>query len=128
VASTVEGVLAQRLVRVLCKHCKEKYRPADDELPDDFPHPHPEVLWKPVGCRECKGTGYAGRRAIFELLRTDPEIGRLCIQRASTAVVRDYALKKGMLSLRMSGFMRVVDGTTTLEEVLRITKRDFAST
>src|SRR4029077_626788 len=57
VASTVEGVLAQRLVRVLCKHCKEQYQPEDDELPEDFPHPHPEFLWKPVGCRECKGTG-----------------------------------------------------------------------
>ena len=127
VASTVEGVLAQRLVRVLCKHCKEQYRPADDELPEDFPVPAPEFLWKPVGCRECKGSGYAGRRAIFELLRTDPEIGRLCIHRASTAEMRDYALQKGMISLRLSGFQRVLDGTTTLEEVMRITKRDIAA-
>ena len=124
VASTVEGVLAQRLIRVLCKHCKEKYQPADDELPDDFPHPAPEHLWKPVGCRECKGTGYAGRKAIFELLRTDSEIGRMCIHRASSSEVREYALKKGMVSLRLSGFQRVLDGTTTLEEVLRITKQD----
>ena len=127
VASTVEGVLAQRLVRVLCKHCKEKYRPDEDELPDDFPIPAPEFLWKPIGCRECKGSGYAGRRAIFELLRTDPEIGRLCINRASTADVRDYALKKGMVSLRLNGFQRVIDGTTTLEEVMRITKRDISA-
>jgi type II secretory ATPase GspE/PulE/Tfp pilus assembly ATPase PilB-like protein len=59
------------------------------------------------------------------LLRTDPEIGRLCIHRASTAEMRDYALQKGMVSLRLSGFERVLDGTTTLEEVLRITKRDL---
>jgi general secretion pathway protein E/type IV pilus assembly protein PilB len=84
-------------------------------------------LWKPVGCRECKGTGYAGRRAIFELLRTDAEIGRMCINRASSADMRDYALKAGMMSLRLSGFQRVCDGTTTLEEVLRITRRDIVT-
>lgn len=126
VASTVEGVLAQRLVRVLCK-CKEKYQPADDELPEDFPQPAPEFLWKQVGCRDCKGTGYAGRRAIFELLRTDPEIGHLCINRASTSALREYALQKGMVSLRLNGFQRVLDGTTTLEEVMRITKRDHTA-
>ena len=70
--------------------------------------------------------GYSGRRAIFELLRTDAEIGRLCVQRASSGEIREYALKKGMKTLRQSGYARVIDGTTTLEEVLRITKGDFA--
>ena len=126
VASTVEGVLAQRLIRVLCKHCKEAYVHDPDEFPTDFPRPLPEKLWKPIGCRECRSTGYAGRRAIFELLRTDHEIGRLCIQRASSAAIRDYALKQGMMTLRMNGYARVLDGTTTLDEVLRITKGDFA--
>lgn len=126
VASTVEGVLAQRLIRVLCKHCKEQYVHDPEEFPDDFPKPHPEKLWRPVGCRECRGTGYAGRRAIFELLRTDHEIGRLCINRASSAEIRDYALKSGMMTLRKNGYGRVLDGTTTLDEVLRITKGDFA--
>ena len=96
------------------------------EFPSDFPRPLPEKLWKPVGCRECRSTGYSGRRAIFELLRTDHEIGRLCIQRASSAEIRDYALKQGMTTLRMNGYARVLDGTTTLDEVLRITKGDFA--
>ncbi len=124
VASTVEGVLAQRLVRVLCKHCKVAYTPAVEEIPDDFPRPVPEHFYKPAGCRECRGTGYAGRRAIFELLRTDPEIGKLCVARASSAAIREYALLNGMLGLRLNGYQRVIDGTTTLEEVLRITKAD----
>ena len=126
VASTVEGVLAQRLVRVLCKHCKQQYHPHRNEIPDDFPRPLPDSLWRPVGCRECRDMGYSGRRAIFELLRTDAEIGRLCVQRASSGEIREYALKKGMKTLRQSGYARVIDGTTTLEEVLRITKGDFA--
>jgi general secretion pathway protein E/type IV pilus assembly protein PilB len=124
VASTVEGVLAQRLVRVLCKHCKESYAPDPEETPDDFPRPLPERFWKPVGCRECRGTGYAGRRAIFELLRTDAQIGHLCVARASSSEVRQYALKMGMVTLRLNGFQRVIDGLTTLEEVMRITKGD----
>lgn len=126
VASTVEGVLAQRLIRVLCKHCKEAYAPDPDEIPEDFPRPIPEKFWKPKGCRECRGTGYSGRRAIFELLRTDPEIGRLCVARASSTEIRDHALKNGMMTLRLNGYQRVIDGTTTLDEVLRITKGDFS--
>jgi general secretion pathway protein E/type IV pilus assembly protein PilB len=126
VASTVEGVLAQRLVRVLCKHCREKYHPEPGSLPLDFPDQNVEFLYRATGCRECRGSGYAGRRAIFELLRTDPEVGRLCVARASAGTIREYALGKGMQTLRQSGFSRVLDGTTGLDEVLRITKRDLS--
>uniref|UniRef100_A0A7C2P0Z9 Type II/IV secretion system protein n=1 Tax=Schlesneria paludicola TaxID=360056 RepID=A0A7C2P0Z9_9PLAN len=124
VASTVEGVLAQRLVRVLCKHCKEKYHPEPGTLPPDFPDQNPAFLYRAVGCRECRGSGYAGRKAIFELLRMDPEIGRMCVARASSGDIREYALKQGMMTLRQSGFMRVQEGLTCLDEVMRITKRD----
>jgi general secretion pathway protein E/type IV pilus assembly protein PilB len=126
VASTVEGVLAQRLVRVLCKHCREKYHPEPGSLPLDFPDQTVEFLYRARGCRDCRGSGYAGRRAVFELLRTDPEVGRLCVARASAGAIREYALGKGMLTLRQSGFSRVLDGTTSLDEVLRITKRDLS--
>jgi general secretion pathway protein E/type IV pilus assembly protein PilB len=124
VASTVEGVLAQRLVRVLCPVCKEAYRPDPDELPQDFPEPGVDRLYRPRGCRECKDSGFAGRKAIFELLRTDHEIGRLCVARASAAEIRSYALAHGMTTLRQSGYRRVLDGTTSLDEVVRITRRD----
>jgi type II secretion system protein E len=124
VASTVEGVLAQRLVRVLCKRCKEKYHPEPGTLPPDFPNQNPEFLYRAVGCRECRETGYSGRKAIFELLRMDAEVGRMCVARASSGDIRDYALKQGMMTLRQSGFTRVLDGMTCLDEVMRITKRD----
>jgi general secretion pathway protein E/type IV pilus assembly protein PilB len=124
VASTVEGVLAQRLVRVLCPRCKEPYRPERDEIPDDFPQPDIDVLYRPRGCRDCKNAGFAGRKAIFELLRTDHEVGRLCVARASAAEIRAYALQHNMLTLRQSGYQRVIDGMTTLDEVVRTTRQD----
>lgn len=123
-ASTVEGVLAQRLVRVLCPHCKAKYRPAPGELPEDFPRPLPEFLWKPVGCRECRDTGYSGRKGIFELLRTDTGIRDLCIRRASAGEIREHGLKNGMITLRQDGWNKVLAGVTSVEDVLRITRGD----
>jgi len=126
VASTVEGVLAQRLVRVLCKHCKVEYRPDPADLPSDFPQPYPERLWKAGGCRHCRDSGYAGRRGVFELLRTDDGVRQLCIERASSAAIRDHALQRGLTTLRQDGYRKVLDGTTSVEEVLRITKGDFS--
>ncbi|MDX1969541.1 MAG: hypothetical protein SFV23_20370 [Planctomycetaceae bacterium] len=111
---------------MLCKKCKQKYVPEAGSLPSDFPDQQPEFLYRPVGCRECRETGYAGRQAIFELLRTDPVIGKLCVNRASSGEIREYALSKGMLTLRQSGFSRVQEGMTSLEEVLRITKMDVS--
>ncbi|MDB4731387.1 ATPase, T2SS/T4P/T4SS family [bacterium] len=122
VASTVEGILAQRLVRKLCERCKEGYHPAPGELPDDFPEPSIETLYRPVGCRDCRDIGYSGRMGVYELLRNDPEIKKLCVEGASSGVIRDYGLSHGMLTLRMSGYQRVVDGVTTLDEVMRITR------
>jgi len=124
-ASTVEGVMAQRLVRVLCTHCKVAYRPDPDDLPKDFPQPLPEVLFQKVGCRECRDSGYLGRTGIFELLRADDGIRDLCIERASSTHIRRRALENGMVTLRQSGWMKVLDGTTSVDEVLRVTKGDL---
>ena len=125
VASTVEGVLAQRLVRVLCPHCKERFTPHQDDLPPDFPQPLPELIYRPVGCRKCRDSGYSGRVGIYELLRTDDGVRLLCIERASSAQVRDYCLKSGMRTLRMDGWDKVLRGITSVDEVARITKGDF---
>jgi general secretion pathway protein E/type IV pilus assembly protein PilB len=122
VASTVEGVLAQRLVRMLCPDCKASYAPNADSLPPDFPEPQPDQLWQPVGCRECRQTGYAGRTGIFELLKTDSEIRRLCVDRASSGQILDYALRNGFVAMRQSGWQKVLDGVTSVDEILRITK------
>jgi general secretion pathway protein E/type IV pilus assembly protein PilB len=124
VASTVEGILAQRLVRRLCPHCKRLTPIEKVEIPADFPRPLPEAVYEPVGCRECRETGYAGRIGVFELLKTDPMIQRMCSESRSTVEIRDYAIKAGMTTLRSSGWEQVQVGVTSIEEVLRITRGD----
>ncbi len=124
VASTVEGVLAQRLIRRLCKVCKQSYVPEPRDLPDDFPTGEGRSIYKPVGCRACREAGYAGRAGVYELLLVDKEVRRLCTTGASTGAIREYALQHGMRSLRQSGYSRVLNGETTLEEVQRITRGD----
>jgi general secretion pathway protein E/type IV pilus assembly protein PilB len=124
VASTVEGVLAQRLVRVLCVKCKEPFDPSTVELPPDFPKPLPDRLFKPVGCRECRDSGYMGRTAVFELMRTDDGIRQLCVENASTSKIRNYALQHGLTSLRQCGWQKAVAGKTSVEDVVRVTKGD----
>jgi type II secretion system protein E len=122
VASTVEGVLAQRLVRRLCPHCKRAVDPATMDLPPDFPKPMPAVIYEPNGCRECRGTGYSGRIGIYELLHTDEGVRKLCMDRASASVIREHGLKHGMTTLRMDGWNKVVEGVTSVEDVLRTAK------
>ena len=122
VASTIEGVLAQRLVRLLCPKCKEAYVPKAAEIPADFPEPIPKQLFRPVGCRACRDTGYAGRSGLYELLVTDTAVRQMCVDRASSGEILNYAVKNGMKTLRLSGLDKVREGVTSLEEVLRITK------
>lgn len=125
-ASTVEGVMAQRLVRRLCPKCKIPYRPTEDDLPRDFPRPLPETLFKPHGCRDCRETGFSGRIGIFELMRTEEPIRQLCIERASATQLRHVAMQHGLITLRQCGYLRVLDGTTSVDEVARITKGDLS--
>ncbi|MEI6526058.1 MAG: ATPase, T2SS/T4P/T4SS family [Planctomycetota bacterium] len=126
VASTVEGIMAQRLVRRLCPQCKKPYHPKRDELPRDFPWEKldGQPLYLPEGCRACRGLGYAGRFGIYELLITNEEIRQLAHDRASSFVIKQLALKHGMLTLRMDAFRKVLEGTTSMDEVLRATKGD----
>lgn len=125
VASTVEAVLAQRLVRVLCKHCKRPYQPHADKLPPDFPDQSIKELWEPAGCRHCRESGYSGRIGILELLVNDPVIRKLCTEHASSAQIRDYARKNGWKTLRDSGWDKVTEGKTSIDEILRVTKGDI---
>ena len=124
VASTVEAVLAQRLVRVLCKHCRRPYQPQPDKLPPDFPNLNIPELWEPVGCRHCRETGYSGRIGILELLVNDPVIRKLCTEHASSGQIRDYARKNGWETLRDAGWEKVIAGITSIDEILRVTKGD----
>ena len=128
VASTVEGVLAQRLVRVLCSECKEPYHPDPDELPDDFPVEQrldPNLqLYRPVGCERCRRNGYRGRLGIYELLVTNDEIRHLLTQAGTTDVIKQAAIRAGMETLRVDGWNKVLAGITTIDEVMRVTKAD----
>ncbi len=125
VASTVEAVMAQRLVRRLCPHCKEAYRPSQDELPDDFPWEQlTESLYRPTGCRECRHSGYAGRLGLYELLITTERIRELAHDRGSTWEIKKAGMEDGMRTLREDGWCKTLKGITSIDEVLRITKGD----
>jgi general secretion pathway protein E len=121
-ASSLSGVLAQRLVRCLCTGCKVSYEPDQVELAL-LQSAHPmQQLYRAGGCTTCGGTGYSGRIGIYELLVIDDEIRRLIHDRASEQQIRSYASSRGMLDLRRDGVRWVESGITSLEELLTVTK------
>lgn len=128
VASTVEGVMAQRLVRTLCKHCKREYAPSADDAPLDFPwdefRQRGEPLFEAVGCRECRHTGYAGRVGLYELLIANEEVRQLANERVSSQKLKQAAVRAGMNTLRQNGWRKVLAGRTTIEEMSRVAKAD----
>lgn len=129
VASTVEAVMAQRLVRRLCKYCKNPRDPHQIDLPDDFPKDKitDQPIFEPVGCRECRGVGYSGRMGIYELLVANERIRQLAHDRASTWEIKKAAMHDGMRTLRDDGWLKVLKGDTSIDDVLRITKGDRTS-
>jgi general secretion pathway protein E len=128
VASTIEAVMAQRLVRTLCRKCRRAYEPVRDELPDDFPWDAyvrgGQPLYHPGGCRSCRELGFTGRQGIFELCKTTDAVRQLAHDRASSWEIRKAALADGMTTLRDDAWLKVLEGVTTVEEVLRVTKGD----
>ena len=123
ISSSVEGVLAQRLVRRICKHCKEEYEPENPEkFPSDFKFQPGERLWRGRGCRNCRETGYAGRQGAFELLMMTDELREMITNRKSAAQILPLAKEGGLVLLRDDGWRLVRKGVTTPEEVLRATK------
>ena len=126
--STILGVMAQRLVRTLCRHCKEKVpfeslREGDvtwEEFVAPWKSKRPEQVYRPVGCLECRNTGYLGRVGIYEILLLTPAIKRLVNDAADASKIRDQGYKEGMKPLRISGAMKVTQGVTTFDEVLKV--------
>ena len=126
ISSSVIGVLAQRLVRVICEKCKEEYIPEEYVLrglniekelknkKDKF------TLFRGTGCSFCKNTGYYGRTSIYELIVLDEEIKSLIVSKASSNVIKNVGIKKGMKTLKDSGLEKAIQGITTIEEVLRV--------
>lgn len=163
VASTVEGVMSQRLIRTICPDCSSEYVPHIDDLPIDFPFrtradgfngttteapadarfqqalintstpervafahgTGPLKLHKGEGCRSCRQSGFRGRTGIHELLVNNDVIRDLIVQRVNSGVIRLEALKGGMRTLRQDGWLKVLNGTTTVDEVGRVTAGDL---
>jgi general secretion pathway protein E/type IV pilus assembly protein PilB len=128
VASTVEAVMAQRLVRTLCKKCREPLEPKQEDLPKDFPWEEFKKggtpLYQPKGCRNCRQLGFVGRQGIFELCVTNDAVRQLAHDRASSWEIRKAAREAGMRTLREDAWLKVLHGVTTIDEVLRVTKGD----
>ncbi len=126
VASTVEAVMAQRLVRRVCKHCRVAYTPTSEDVPDDFPLDQLDgrPLYRSNGCRECRDVGYRGRMGVYELLVTTENIREMAHERATTWEIKKAAVEEGMVTLRDDGWQHVINGDTTIDEVTRITKSD----
>ena len=122
VASSLEAVLAQRLVRVLCVHCKQEDRsPAAAAFKVQVGIPADTTIYRSVGCRECRHTGFMGRHAIFEWMDSNNEIRQLILKNASSDLLRDAARRDGMRTLAEDGWRLVGLGITTVEEVLSVT-------
>jgi len=121
VASAVEGVLAQRLLRKACPACSVPIEADVDELPPDFQMPANQTLIRSPGCRECRRSGFQGRMGVYELLRMTPALRELIMQRASTGRIVESALEEGELNLiRAEAFRLVAEHKTTLSEALRV--------
>lgn len=122
VASSLSAVLAQRLVRVLCPHCKEEY------LPDrDYPGiALPPKLYRSPGCEKCFNLGALGRTGLYELLLIDSELCSMIIRQTPAGVIKEYAVSKGMRTLRDDGLAKAAAGITSIEEVLRVTQEEYA--
>jgi general secretion pathway protein E len=123
----VVAIVAQRLVRVLCPACRQAYQPAAEELaklgvrPDRTGNVN---AFRAVGCAQCLGTGYRGRTGIYEILVLDEDLRALVLAKADANAIKSRAIEHGMRTLREDGAKKILSGTTTTEEVLRVTSED----
>jgi type IV pilus assembly protein PilB len=124
VGSALDCVVAQRLTRRLCGHCKAPVTHDADYLANlrfgfDTDQPAP-IIYQPVGCTSCSNTGYRGRIAVHEVMTVSEEIERLAVARASSAEIGRLAREQGMITLREDGWAKVKLGLTSVEEILRV--------
>ena len=131
IASVLNAVVAQRICRRVCQFCKKEYEPDEqvkkniiDVLGDLLPKPYKEgkkiILAKGEGCSECNNTGYLGRIAIFEVLKVSPQITKMILKQESAKDIENQAKKEGLITMKQDGYLKVLDGITTIEEVLRV--------
>ena len=129
VASTLEGIIAQRLARRVCPHCHEMYMPEPERVQDLLGSQTGIItadllIPRAVGCKECRGRGYKGRIGLFEVILMSEELREMTIQRASASQLKRAAMRLGLKTLREDGWRKVVSGYTTIEEIVRLTQED----
>ena len=126
--------IAQRLVRKLCQNCKKKIKPKReirdlilkeiDNVPEkvkkEIKIKEPLTIFEPVGCRDCHNTGFSGRIALFEILEMTPQLAEIILKEPSEAKILEEAKRQGMLTMKQDGILKVLDGVTTIEEVIRV--------
>jgi general secretion pathway protein E len=128
VSSSTIAILAQRLVRRICKHCRESYEPEIEsllELGISREEAQGKLVYRGRGCDKCQGRGYYGRTGIFELLVMTPRVQDMTLKGADSNVIKREAKRHGMRTLREDGASKVLQGVSTIEEVLRVTRDDF---
>jgi len=128
VSSSLIGVIAQRLVRVICERCKETYGPTESELQEiglSLSDISGNMIYKGKGCHHCMGTGYWNRTGIYEVLPISTTVREMIIDRGGANKIKQEAVNEGMATLRMDGARKVIQGLTTVQEVLRVTQLDM---
>lgn len=128
VSSSLVAVMAQRLVRVVCKECKEAYKPTEQELKEIAIDPQAAAkatLYRARGCAACTNTGYLGRTGIYEILPIDEVLRTLILKASDATTLKKAAVSRGMKTLREDGAYKVLKGVTTVEEVLRVTQEEM---
>ena len=126
VTSSVVAILAQRLVRVICDHCKEEYKPDEESLRNIGLDPAAigdNKIYRGRGCPSCLNTGYAGRTGIFELMILDENLKHLILKSSDANIIKHLAVEQGMATLQQDGAQKVLNGITTIEEVFRVTSQ-----
>jgi type IV pilus assembly protein PilB len=126
-ASSMTAIVAQRVVRRICTHCKSEYEPPEEVVNDIkgvlgslIPSEGKIILARGSGCAECGDTGYQGRIGVFEVIPVSEAIGRLILERASASGISAQAIKEGLVTMKQDGYLKAVEGITTIEEVLRV--------
>ncbi|MBW2037927.1 MAG: Flp pilus assembly complex ATPase component TadA [Deltaproteobacteria bacterium] len=132
VGSSLISVMAQRLVRKVCPHCKSRINPTEKKLqallsnpPEDADLPQDVVLYEGKGCDDCMGTGYMDRTGIYELLVIQEDIRRMIVESKEASLIKKKAIQLGLTTLRMDGLKKAFKGITTVEEVMRVTQMDI---
>ena len=124
ITATIEGVVAQRLVRRICAKCRTEYEPDDEqifELRLDRDLIKEKTFYYGKGCNRCNNTGYKGRLGLYEIMTFSDNIRNMIMEKASTNLLRDEAVKNGMIMLRENGLSAIYDGITTVDEVIKET-------